>query len=347
MARPIRIDLPGGWYHVFNRGIERRPIFKTGGDYEHFLTVAALMPSRFGIRFHAYALLSNHYHLLVETPAANLSQAVQWLNVSYSVWFNRKYRRVGPLFRGRFKAFVVEPAGPHLEVSRYIHLNPLRTLRYRSGRAEERSSKPASAAKFGDIVRERVSHIRTYPWSSYASYLGLRACPSWLETDGILSNFKDDAGGQRSAGYKKYVEKPIRQRTESAIVDQPLTTLAIGSPKFVAKVYALAKGDSRSVELLHARQNRVGWEQIKRAVSEARGELWESFVERHGDSGRDLALLVGRRFGCFTLRELGEFVGITYAAVAQSVARIEQVLPRNKRVQMQYSTIVRKLKIEK
>ena len=107
-------------------GIERRPIFKTAEDYDHFLAVMGLMPSRFGIRFHAYALLSNHYHLLVETPAANLSQAVQWLNVSYSVWFNRKYRRAGPLFQGRFKAFIVEPAGPHLEVSRYIHLNPLK-----------------------------------------------------------------------------------------------------------------------------------------------------------------------------------------------------------------------------
>jgi hypothetical protein len=82
-------------------------------------------------------------------------------------------------------------------------------------------------------------------------------------------------------------------------------------------------------------------------VSEARGELWESFVERHGDSGRDLALLVGRRFGCLTLRELGKFVGITYAAVAQSVARIERNLLRDKSLQMQYSTIVRKLKMEK
>ena len=126
-----------------------------------------------------------------------------------------------------------------------------------------------------------------------------------------------------------------------------LTGLAIGSPEFVAKVHALAKGDSRSVESLHARQNRVGWEQIKRAVSEARGELWESFVERHGDSGRDLALLVGRRFGCLTLRELGKFVGITYAAVAQSVARIERNLLRDKSLQKQYSTIVRKLKMEK
>src|SRR5271165_2170299 len=156
MARPIRIDLAGGWYHVVNRGIERRPIFKTAEDYDHFVTVAGMMPARFGIRIHAYALLSNHYHLLVETPAGNLSQAVQWLNVSYSVWFNRKYRRAGPLFQGRFKAFIVEPAGPHLEIGRCIHLNPLQTLR--SGRAEGRSSKPAAGTR-ADVLSHTARSI--------------------------------------------------------------------------------------------------------------------------------------------------------------------------------------------
>jgi REP-associated tyrosine transposase len=343
MARPIRIDLTGGWYHVINRGIERQPIFKTAEDYDHFVTVAGTMPARFGIRVHAYALLSSHYHLLVETPDGNLSQALRWLNVSYSGWFNRKYRRVGPLFQGRFKAFIVEPAGPHLEISRYIHLNPLQTLRYRSGR----SLKKPAATTGADMTRERVSHLRSYPWSSYASYLELRARPPWLETDGILSNFEESTGGRRHATYRKFVEEPVRQGTESTILDRALTGLAIGSPEFVAKVHALAKGDSRSVELLHARQNRVGWEQIKRAVSEVKGELWESFVERRGDSGRDLALLVGRRFGCLTLRELGKFVGITYAAVAQSVARIERSLLTDKRLEVQYSTVARKLKMEK
>jgi hypothetical protein len=234
-----------------------------------------------------------------------------------------------------------------LEVSRYIHLNPLQTLRSRSGHGEGRSSKSQAAPKRSDRVREQVTHIRSYPWSSYACYLGLRDSPSWLETDGILSNFEEASGEPRGAEYKKFVEAPVRQGTESAIVERALTTLATGSPEFLTKVYALAKGDPRSVELLRARQNRVGWEQIKQAVSTARGELWESFVDRHGDSGRDLALLVGRRFGCFMLRELGEFAGLSYAAVAQSVARIGRTLLKDKQAQIQYSAIVRELKMEK
>ena len=119
--------------------------------------------------------------------------------------------------------------------SRYIHLNPLQTLRYRSGR----SLKPAATTR-ADVVRERVNHIRSYPWSSYASYLELRACPPWLETDGILSNFEDGASGRRHAGYRKFVEEPVRQGSESTIVDRALTGLAIGSPEFVAKVHASA-----------------------------------------------------------------------------------------------------------
>src|SRR5260221_5630132 len=98
MARPLRIAIEDGWYHVINRGIERRSIFRSPADSRHFLQLLAQLPTRFGLLIHCYALMPNHYHLLVQTPQANLSQAVQWLNVSYSVWFNRKHRRVGPRF---------------------------------------------------------------------------------------------------------------------------------------------------------------------------------------------------------------------------------------------------------
>src|SRR5260221_14047608 len=85
--------------------------------------------------------MPNHYHLLVQTPPANLSQAVQWLNVSYSVWFNRRHRRVRPLFQGRFKDILVATDGNHWEVSRYIHLNPIRTQRFALGKVESASKK--------------------------------------------------------------------------------------------------------------------------------------------------------------------------------------------------------------
>ena len=126
MARPTRIDLPGGWYHVVNRGIERQEIFKDERSFEHFLDLLSKMPGRFAIKIHGYVLMGNHYHLQLETPWANLSKAIQWLNVSYSVWYNRRHGRIGPLFQGRFKAIVHERETQGVTINRYIHLNPVR-----------------------------------------------------------------------------------------------------------------------------------------------------------------------------------------------------------------------------
>ena len=126
MARPTRLEIAGGWYHVVNRGIERRAIFRAEGNYEHFLELLAKAVARFGVRVHGYVLMGNHYHLQLETPQANLSKAMQWLNAAYSIWFNRKYGRVGPLFQGRFKAILHDRRTHGLVINRYMNLNPVR-----------------------------------------------------------------------------------------------------------------------------------------------------------------------------------------------------------------------------
>src|SRR5215469_4147281 len=118
MARPLRLDIEGGWYHVINRGLEKRQIFPDDREYAHFLDLLRILPTRFGLKIHTYVLMGNHYHPQVETPKANLSQAIQWLNVSYSTWFNRLHRRVGPLFQGRFKAVLHDHDGSALTINR-------------------------------------------------------------------------------------------------------------------------------------------------------------------------------------------------------------------------------------
>ena len=109
MARATRVDFPGAWYHVLNRGTERRTIFRSTRCCERFIELLSSLPERFGVRLHGYALMGNHYHLQLESREANLSKAVHRLNVSYSVWFNRKYSRAGPLFQGRFEPILHEP----------------------------------------------------------------------------------------------------------------------------------------------------------------------------------------------------------------------------------------------
>ena len=107
MARPIRVDYPNTLYHVLSRGNEKKEIFWDDKDYLKFLDILGTMADRFKLEVHAYVLMKNHYHLLIRTKEANLSRAIQWLGVSYSVWFNRRHQRSGHLFQGRFKSFLI------------------------------------------------------------------------------------------------------------------------------------------------------------------------------------------------------------------------------------------------
>jgi len=111
MARQLRYDYKGGWYHVTSRGFQRQPIFRDDEEHRYFLELLADMVGRYGVILHAYVLMTNHYHLLIETPNANASRALQWLNVSYGVWFNRRHTRSGAVFQARYKSVLVEGTG--------------------------------------------------------------------------------------------------------------------------------------------------------------------------------------------------------------------------------------------
>ena len=118
MAKPLRIERAGAWYHVTARGNERRDIYRDERDRRRFCELLGEAVERFRLVLHSYVLRDNHFHLLAETTEPNLGAAMQWLNVSYSVWFNLRHRRVGHLFQGRYRALIVEPAGWGLALSR-------------------------------------------------------------------------------------------------------------------------------------------------------------------------------------------------------------------------------------
>jgi putative transposase len=321
MARPLRIALEDGWYHVMNRGIERRSIFRAPADYHQFLQLLAQLPTRFRLLVHCYALMPNHYHLLLQTPQANISQAVQWLNVSYSVWFNRKHRRVGPLFQGRFKAVLVAPDGHHREASRYIHLNPIRTQRFGLGKEENESN----TAKDGRLLeKQRIEFLQSYALSSYPAYIGTQSRPVWLTTQTLLGEFEGSTEGQRRRAYRRYVEEPVRTGTLDSILGQVLERVVQGGREFRAQMLELAKGEEAHRQSVQRRATRLEWNALQQALAQLKGEPWEVFADRRGDDGRDLALLLARRFGGYTLSELGSLVGVSYAAVAQAITKAEQ-----------------------
>jgi len=126
MSRPLRIQIPGACYHVLSRGLEKRSIFRKKKDYETFQQRLLEAHSRYKIQIYAFCLMPNHYHLLIKTILPNLSIAMKHINGSYLNYFNRAHKRVGPLFQGRFKAFLVEESRYGLILSRYIHQNPVK-----------------------------------------------------------------------------------------------------------------------------------------------------------------------------------------------------------------------------
>jgi putative transposase len=342
VARPLRIDLENGWYHVINRGLERRRIFQAAADFDRFIRVLGELPARFGVRVHAYALMPNHYHLLIQTPNANLSQAIQWLNVSYSIWFNRKRHRVGPLFQGRFKAVLVAPDGAHLQVSRYLHLNPVRTQRFELSKGQPATEGPTPAA----LIEARVQHLRAYHWSSFAFYCGLKLVPAWLTTGSLLELMGGDTEAQRRRAYRHYVEEPVRAGVEGSILDGALTELVVGSKGFVAAMLARAKGEKAQHRVVQRRNRELSWGEIQAAVATAKHQPWEDFCNRRGDVGRDLALLVARRFGRYSLAELGGLVGVSYAAVAQAVSKTENRLAKDQEAATLFLAIQKHLKLK-
>ena len=180
MARPLRIEYEGAVYHVTSRGNARAKIYLTDGDRLEFLDVLDQVVSRFGWVCHAYCLMSNHYHLLVETPAANLSKGIQLLNGVYTQRFNRATKRSGHVFQGRFKAILVEKESHLLELARYVVLNPVRAKMVRSA--------------------------RDWGWSSYRATAGQAEVPGFLTIEWILSQFAETRASAMQA-YRRFVSQ--------------------------------------------------------------------------------------------------------------------------------------------
>ncbi len=328
MSRPLRIDLVDGWYHVMSRGLEHRELFADDCDRCHFLELLEECVARHGIRLHAYILMTNHYHLLVQTPHANLSRAVQWLNVAYVVWFNRRHGRVGPLMQGRFKAVPVEGEGAwSLDLSVYLHMNPVRIAALGLGKRERKAGDLGLAAEpTPEEVKVRLDCLRRHRWSSYPAYVGKVKRPEWLTCDELWKRSKRGREAPEQA-YRRLVEGRLGAGVrDAAVAGGGLKgLLAIGSDNFVERLRGMARGDRRSQPAVRQWRRLMPFERVAEAVAEWKGEPWNAFRDRHGDDGRDLALWLGRRHCGMTLPELASAVGAaSAAAVGEAIRRMDR-----------------------
>lgn len=322
MARPLRIDVEGGWYHVMSRGIERRTIFPDDSFCVHFLDLLGGMSERFGVEVHAYVLMVNHYHLILRTPEANASQAMQWLNVSYSAWFNAKRQRVGHVFQGRFRSTLIDGEGAWLlAASSYLHLNPVRVSSRGLGKAANKAEALGLAKPDAGKIRERLRVLREYRWSSYRAYGHYAAVPEWLVTREIL----DRAGGVR--GYRRFVQADVTRGMDPEEFTAFSERVALGSREFLERARSWVTSVSVEQPDRSFLVSRVPFAKIVSAVEQVKKERFADFRDRYGDWGLAMVLYLARMHGGLTLAQIGELAGgIGYKTVYTTVQRFGQRL---------------------
>ncbi|MBX3731664.1 MAG: transposase [Verrucomicrobiae bacterium] len=212
MARALRVVVAGGWYLVTARGNREEALFLSGEDRHRFLGLVSELPERFALEVHAFVLMDNHYHLLVRTPLGNLSAAIRWLNVTYSIRFNWAHRQTGHVFQGRFKAILLEDEKGVIEVARYVHLNPVRIKGLGLGKADQRRAAVAGAPDPGrELVRRRLEALGEYPWSSWRVYSGKDPAPRWLEVRTLRGGRGRRSMAKPRRALRASVETPVRQ----------------------------------------------------------------------------------------------------------------------------------------
>ena len=210
MARPLRIELAGGLYHVTSRGDRREDIYFNDADRRAWLETFGQVCDRFNWVCHAWCQMTNHYHIVVETIEGNLSLGMRQLNGVYTQWINRSHKRVGHVFQGRYKGILVEKDSYLLELARYVVLNPVRAR----------------------MVREASA----WPWSSYHAMTGLEAVPAWLQTDWLLGQFSP----QRGRAIRRYIDFVREGVDEPSIWENLRGQVFLGGDVFLKRMQKLA-----------------------------------------------------------------------------------------------------------
>jgi REP element-mobilizing transposase RayT len=308
MARPLRVEYPGAFYHVISRGNAGAAVFITERDREKFLEYLQKAHARFSLLIHSYCLMDNHYHLLIETPQANLSQSIQWINVSYAAYFNKKHGRNGHLFQGRFKAILIDADEYLNQLSRYIHLNPVKA---------KLSSSPD-----------------TYAWSSYGALVGSAACPDFLAAERILSGF---GGSHKEAvkRYRKYVEgvdiKSLEDPLQSAI-----GSFVLGDSHFVQWVkdtFLSLREDQQEIPQLKELKPRRTLDDIVEAIAREYHCPEESIRTRGRKNNlpREVAIYLAKEMSGKSGLEVGRyFGGVSGALITMTANRLARQMSSDK-----------------
>lgn len=309
MSRPLRVEFPGAWYHVMNRGSGYQPIFQDDADRRSFLGLLRDVVRMWHIQIHAFCLMDNHYHLLLRAPQGNLSRSMRHVNGLYVQRYNRKYGRDGPLFRGRFKALLIEADSYLLELVRYIHLNPVHA----------------------GLAQEPLDYI----WSSHRAYIEEGAFPPWLTKKDVLRHL-GARGKEAIRNYKLFMEAGVPQHIQE-IYNQKRGPVVLGTEGFREWARTLvARRTKEDYELPDAKAIpfRRGADEVLKAVRHAYGVGRKALggVRRaHWNEPRDVAMYLCRKECGLALKEIGALFSISaYTTVSMACGRVEERLKKNR-----------------
>jgi len=315
MARPLRIEFPHAYYHVINRGLAQQRIFADRADRRMFLQLLADCHEMWGIRVLVYCLLDTHYHLLLETPEANLGRIMRHLDGVYTQRYNRRHGRDGPLFRGRYTAIVIETETYLLAVARYIHQNP--------------------------IASGLVRAPEAYEWSSCRLYLSAGEWPAWLDTRQLLSRFPHKDG---RASFLAFMKGAVEDSVRAFYANQRRGAV-LGSKQFIDRIRkGVKKREKALIEVPEAKAYiRPDVESCLKAVGQVYGTGREALLlSRRGQRNevRALAMYACRRLGGMKLGEIARFFKVPgYSTVSSVIGRTERELEKGGAVSRRFDRI--------
>jgi REP element-mobilizing transposase RayT len=299
MARQLRINFPGAFYHVTSRGNERKKIFKSKRDREKFFEYLDSATKRYNAVVHVFCLMGNHYHLLLETPSANLSQIMHHINGAYTTYFNVKHNRLGHLFQGRYIAILVDIDEYAKELSRYIHLNPVRA--------------------------KLVEKPEEYMWSSYQYYIGKTKAPLWLHMDFILGYFGDKVKSAQKR-YRSFVSAIVNQNYENPLNEIVGSTI-LGSPGFISFVRESYLSGKKADINLPALKDLVKKPTIREIIS-----IVDSVLTKEPRLNRSVKLYLCQQYTGMKLKDIGKQFGIGESGVCQASKRISKKIKSDKKL---------------
>jgi putative transposase len=322
MVRPLRIEYPGAWYHVTSRGNENKKIFSDDRDKKMFLEILSATRNLYGVEVHAYVLMENHFHLVLMTSEANLSSFMQRFNTTYTIYYNRRHKRSGHLYQGRYKAILIEEDSYLLELSRYVHLNPVRIKR------------------FSCIdIKEKRKVIQRYRWSSYNGYVRLKNRGTLVNYSKILGMIGGKDDKERGRRYEKFVIGGIVKDMNATFWEDVKGQAVLGSKGFADWVYEnfLLERNSCKRELSGIKDLITGPstpEEIAKVVASEFGVMQAELYQRRAPcrDGRLIFLELCRIYLSrkMTLTKIGKELGdISASAFSRNKVRLAERIEKD------------------